>query len=88
MKKTYIVIYQLGQGSDESAIMEYLKSMNGWARITDNSWAVVTENKAVDIRDELNKFSGNEGRVFVIKSGVAAAWNNVRGRNQWFKDNL
>ncbi|MEL6717623.1 MAG: hypothetical protein AAFP82_02825 [Bacteroidota bacterium] len=88
MKKTYIVIHQLGENSDKSSLIEYLKSFPGWARITDNSWAVVSEIKAKEIRDELLKYKGEDGRIFVIKSGVEAAWSNTRGKNQWFKNNL
>lgn len=88
MTKTYIVIYQLGKGSNLDKIVEYLKSFNGWARITDDSWAVSSKLKATEIRDELLKFKGEDGRIFVVKSGVEAAWSNTRGKNQWFKDNL
>ena len=88
MKKTYIVIYQLGENSDRNSIIKYLKSFNGWARISDNSFAVSSTIKAKEIRDELLKYKGDDGRIFVIKSGVEAAWSNTRGRNQWFKDNL
>lgn len=88
MKKTYIIIYQLGENSDEEALKKYLGQFNGWAKITDNSRAIVSELKAKEIRDELLKFKGEGGRIFVIKSGVEAAWSNTRGKNQWFKDNL
>lgn len=88
MKRTYIVTYQLGTNPNETAIIKYLKDSDGWARITDTSWAIVTEQKATEIRDELKKHKGDGGRIFVIKSGKESAWSNVRGRNQWFKNNL
>lgn len=88
MSKTYIIIYQLGPGNNIDKITEYLKSFNGWARITDNSWAITSTIKATEIRDELIKFKGEGGRIFVIKSGIESAWSNTRGKNQWFKDNL
>ena len=89
MKRTYIVTYQLGDNSNLNAIIKYLKEFDGWARINDFTWAVVTDKyKAKDIRDELLKHKGTNGRIFVIKSGVEAAWSNSRGKNQWFKNNL
>jgi len=88
MKRTYIVIYQFGDNPDKNGLLKYLESFNGWAKITDNSWAISSELKAKDIRDELVKYKGEGGRIFVIKSGLEAAWSNARGRNQWFKDNL
>lgn len=89
MYRTYIVIFEIAQKIDKDKAIEYLKSFNGWARITDNSFAVRTSDlKAKDIRDALLKYKGEDDRIFVIKSGLEAAWSNTRGRNQWFKDNL
>ena len=89
MDRTYIVIFQIANKSKENQIIEFLKTFNGWARITDNSFAVKTKDlKATDIREQLLKFKDENDRLFIVKSGVEAAWSNTRGRNQWFKDNL
>ncbi len=88
MKRTYIVTYQLGKTPNEDAIIKYLKNSDGWARITDTTWAIATKQKAKEIRNEILKHKGVGGRIFVIKSGKESAWSNVRGRNEWFKNNL
>ena len=88
MKKTYIVILQIESKENFEKIVAYLKSFNAWARITDSSFALTTDLKATDIRNEIVKRKDENDRVFVIKSGIEAAWSNTRGRNQWFKDNL
>ena len=89
MKRTYIIIYEIGENGDENSIIEYIKSTKVWARITSNSFALaITDKKAVEIRDDLLKFKGKDGRIFVIKSGIEAAWSNARGSNDWFKNNL
>jgi len=89
MNRTYIVIFEIAQKVNQEKVIEYLKTFNGWARITDNSFAVRTTNlKAKDIRDAIINFKGENDRLFIIKSGLEAAWSNARGRNQWFKDNL
>ncbi|MCX8531572.1 hypothetical protein [Chryseobacterium luquanense] len=89
MKRTYIVIYQLDSDGDENALIEYIKSYKTWARITDNSFAVTTiDIKAIQLRDDLLQFKGNNGRIFVVKSGVEAAWSNTRGKSEWFKKNM
>jgi hypothetical protein len=88
MKRTYIITYQLGKNSNETAIIKYLKDSDGWARITDNTWAIVTTQKAKEIRDKILAHKGDGGRIFVIKSGKESAWSNTRGRNEWFKNNL
>ena len=88
MKRTYVIIYQLGSDASEEDLFKYLKSFSAWAKITDNSWAVVSDLKAKEIRDKLLLYNGKGGSVFVIKSGVEAAWRNTRARNLWFKKNL
>ncbi|MCT4214970.1 hypothetical protein HZP46_05730 [Elizabethkingia anophelis] len=89
MYRTYIIIFELDDNAHNKDLIDYLKSFSAWARITDNSFAIkVKDLKAKEIRNELLKYKGDSGRIFVIKSGVEAAWSNVRGRNQWFKDNL
>jgi hypothetical protein len=88
MKKTYIVIYDISDDGDSNGIHEKLKSYSGWAKITESTWAIVTLKKAKEIRDELKNYIGTKGRLFVVKSGVEAAWSNVRASNVWFKKNL
>lgn len=88
MKKTYIVIYDISGDGDYEGIYEKLKSFSGWAKITESAWAIVTSRKAKEIRNELKPFVGSNGRLFVVKSGVEAAWSNVKASNEWFKKNL
>ena len=89
MDKTYIIIFEFAQKTNQDKVIEYMKTFNGWARITDNSFAVRTSTlKAKDIRDALINFKEENDRLFIIKSGLEAAWSNTRARNQWFKDNL
>ncbi len=89
MHRTYIIIFEIAQKADKDKIVEYLKSFLGWARITENSFAVkTTDLKARDIRDHLLEFISDGDRLFVSKSGVEASWKNTRGRSQWFKENL
>jgi len=68
----------------ETAIREY----GTWARITSDTWAVVTSQSAVQIRDNLQSFLPPGGRLFVIKSGIEAAWTNVECSSEWLKQNL
>lgn len=89
MYRTYIVIFEISEKKNIASLIDYLKSFNAWARITDNSFAIKTNDlKAPEIRNKLLHYKGELDRIFVIKSGVEAAWSNIRGKNQWFKDNL
>lgn len=89
MGRSYIIIIQYGDDPNKAAIRSYIKEYPGWARITDSSWAIVSDNeRAKDIRNDLIELVGEEGRVFVVRSGTEAAWKNPRARNEWFKKNL
>lgn len=76
------------EGGDYDALFEAMKSYNGWAHITESTWAVVSEQKAKQIRDYLSTFLPKGSRLFIVKSGVEAAWRNTICRNEWLKNNL
>lgn len=90
MKKTYIISYDLKNANSDSyeKITEYIKSHGTWAHINESLWAIKTEKSAILIRDEFTDIVPNGSSVFIIKSGVEAAWFNVLCRNEWLKDNL
>lgn len=85
----YIVSYDLvGKNKDYEALYTAIKNYGGWAHISESTWAVVTDNSAVEVRDALKRCLDSDDRIFVIKSGVEAAWSNVICNNEWLKDNL
>jgi len=88
MTTTYIVTYDISEDGDYTGLYEKLKTYNGWAKITESTWAIGSSKKAPEIRDELVEYIGEDGRLFVIKSGKAAAWKNTIGSSQWLKKNL
>jgi hypothetical protein len=83
---TYIVILQTSTRHDEFAA--YLKTMHKWGRLTDDSWAVVTDKTATQIRDGLTALKAPGDRIAVIKSGYVAAWSNLRANKDWLMGNL
>lgn len=84
----YIISYDLRKSRNYDSLYEALRSYNRWARITESTWAVVTAESAVEIRDNLRKVMDNDDRLFVIKSGTEAAWRNSRCKSEWLKENL
>ncbi|MCD8413698.1 hypothetical protein [Tenacibaculum finnmarkense] len=85
---TFIVSYDVSDDADYDKLYEKLKSYNGWAKITESTWAIVSSKKATEIRNELKPFIGKSGKLFVIKSGMGAAWTRVIASNEWLKKNL
>lgn len=86
--KCYIISYDLRNTRNYDDLYEAIRSYPRWAHIVESTWAVVTSNTAVQIRDHLIGVLDEDDRVFVVKSGSEAAWRNVICRHQWLKDNL
>ncbi len=88
MKNTFIISYDLIDGADYSSLWQALKDYGTWAKITESTWAIVTTQRAKEVRDNLLKYIPEDGRIFVIKSASVAAWRNVICSNEWLKKNL
>ena len=84
----YIISYDLRGERDYDALYEAIKSYGNWAHITESTWAVVTTKTAIQVRNHLSSVMDQDDRVFVVKSGVEAAWINVICKKQWLMDNL
>ena len=84
----YLISYDLRKEKNYESLYEIIRSYSKWARITESTWAVVTTKSAVEIRDHLANVMDSDDRLFVLKSGVEAAWRNSRCRSDWLKDNL
>jgi uncharacterized Zn ribbon protein len=87
---TYIVSYDLNYGTPEEYADLYtaLKAYGTWAKITESTWAIVTTDSAKEVRDSLGVHLHKGDRLFVVKSGVEAAWRNVKCRDEWLKEKL
>lgn len=84
----YIISYDLIEGGDYEGIFKAIKDYGTWAHITESTWAIVTEDDHVKIRDNLGKYVPDKGRIFVVKSASVGAWRNVICKNEWLKKNL
>ena len=76
------------EGADYNALIKAIKAYGGWAHITESTWAVVTEDDHIKIRDNLCNFIPKNGRIFVIKSASVGAWRNVICNSEWLKKYL
>ena len=84
----YIISYDLRNQRDYQSLYEAIKEYGTWAKITESTWAIVTDESAVEIRNHLLNNIDDDDRLFVVKSGVEAAWRNVRCRDEWLKKRL
>lgn len=86
----YIVTFELTESSRLPALKEALKSFAGYCPLNATSWAILSDKKASEVRDQLMTVLGAGDRLFVIRSGSEGAWRNSYGEknNEWLKKNL
>jgi len=86
----YIVIYDVHDASRIKKVEDLLKKYNGQCAINDVSWAILSDKKASEIRDEIMALLVAPDRLFVIRSGTEAAWYRPYSdkHSEWLKKNL
>ena len=86
----YIVAFQAKTKETREKIKGVLGSYPGYCPIHDYCWAISTEKKALEIRDEVQAVLDANDRVFVIRSGTEGAWFNSYDEvnDNWLKENL
>lgn len=84
----YLISYDLRKSRDYQSLYDAIKSYGTWAHILESTWAVVSQRTAAQVRDHLAQYIDGDDGLFVLKSGVEAAWRNVDCKNQWLKDKL
>jgi hypothetical protein len=84
----YIISYDVREGGDYGPLIAAIKEYGTWAHITQSTWAVVSEESPKQIRDNLAAHLAKGDRLFVVKSGTAAAWRNALCHNEWLKEQL
>ena len=87
---TYIVTFEVSDVSRKSNLKEKLKTYSTFCPIHDNCWVIVSDQNAVQIRDFLSKDLSVLERIFVIRSGIEAAWTNPYSpeNSEWLKERL
>ena len=87
---SYIVTFELKDSAVQPGLWEALKSYSSYCPLNATSWAIMTDKKAIEIRDHLATKLGPDDRLFVIRSGSEGAWRNSYGKenDEWLKKNL
>lgn len=86
----YIVAFEVASPANKKKVKDGLKAYDFYCPINNNCWAIVTDKKATQVRDNLGAHILSSDRIFVVKSGVEAAWRNAYGKDNsdWLKENL
>ncbi len=84
-----LVTFEVEEDS-RNTVIEQLKNLGSWARITANTWCVTSDDKnTVMIRDALKEAVGVYGRVFVvdITDSAWASYGIPKEVTNWLKGN-
>lgn len=86
----YVVAFEVADATNKEKLTEGLKAYGKYCPINNNCWAIVTSQTASQVRDALMATIPTTDKIFVIKSGVEAAWRNAYGQKNtdWLKENL
>jgi hypothetical protein len=85
----YIVSFQAKELAVRQRLRERLRTYEKYCPINNTCWAVVSEEKPTEIRNSLKEILAPGDKLFVIRSGTAAAWTGLLASNSdWLKRNL
>ncbi|MHB8928856.1 MAG: hypothetical protein ACYC9Q_14640 [Bacillota bacterium] len=84
-----IVCYDLLKpGQDYSSLIAELQKYPKWARVTESTWAISTNQGCVAVRDHLRQYMDANDRLFVGALAGEAAWAKVKCTDEMLKDIL
>ena len=85
----YIITYDLSApGRNYDDLYERIKAYSSWARITESSWAVVTQATSEQVRDYLVEVLDTNDKLLVGPLGRGASWRGLdEDVTDWLKDN-
>ena len=84
----YVVAFEVADAAIKTRLKDALKTYSAYCPINDNCWAVVSDQNAAQVRDFLMAKVPASDKIFVVKSGVEAAWRNAYGEknSEWLKE--
>jgi hypothetical protein len=90
MKKCYIVAAELSSDEVRAKVRKRLKAYGGYCPILHDCWAIMSDEPATAIRDDVKQDLDEGDRLFIIRSGTEAAWRSPYGpkNSDWLKKYL
>ena len=88
MRNCYVIAYDVADGADYERLHGAIKDCGTWAHVTESTWAIVTDQSAEQIVNYLGDYVPQGSRLFVIRSGLESAWQDVICRGKWLKKYL
>ena len=84
----YIITYDLSKpGRNYDDLCKRIKSYGTWAKIAESSWAIVTDQTTVAVRDYLKPALDSNGKLLVGVLGTSA-WTGLSTKvSDWLTEN-
>lgn len=79
----FIVTFETANKESNQSILNTIQSYPTHAQICKNTWVIVTDDEATNVRNKLKQIIGPDDRIFIIKSGEEAGWVNVICEKSW-----
>lgn len=85
----YQINYDLRKQRDYSPLIERIQSYGTWCHPLKSAWIIVTDQTAVQVRDNLEAVMDGDDELLVTRLQGEAAWYGLSNEiSQWLKDNL
>ena len=75
--KVYQINYDLRKQRNYDELYKKIKAYGPWCRPLKSCWIIVSDNTAVQIRDDLKQVMDNDDGLLVTKLNPEAAWVNL-----------
>lgn len=84
-----IITYDLcAPGRKYDQLIDHIKTYSSWARVTESTWVIASNDSCVTIRDTLKTYIDSNDRLFVGELTGVAAWSNVRCDSDYLKNHI
>ena len=73
--KIFLIIFQSDEEDIRNQLIERIKGLGSWARISNNAWCIKSDSKnTVDIRDSLKGLLTNNSERLLVLNISDSAW--------------
>lgn len=87
--KVYQVSYDLRKQRNYDALYERIKKYDNWSHPLESTWVIVTDQSAVQIRDNLTSVMDGDDGLLVTRLTGEAAWYGLSDQlSTWLKQQL
>lgn len=89
MRHCYIITYDLvNPGRNYEGLLQRIKAYHGWARLGGSSYLIMTDQTAIQIRDNLLEILDSTDKLYVGLMGDTAAWFGLGDEvSNWIRNN-